>query len=64
MGEDAAEEGEGVRQRETPAEHLLRIVEEAQHREIARLDRRQRIHEAKEVAKAPFRWLHDVMTGM
>lgn len=51
------------RRGETPLEHLLRIVEEAQHRELGRLERRQRVHELKESAKAPFRWLHDVMTG-
>lgn len=54
--------------RETPAEHLQRVIEESLHREIDRLERRQRIHEVKratkDAAKAPFRWLYDVMTGM
>ncbi len=49
--------------RETPSEHLQRVIDEARHREIDRLNRRQRIHEAAEAAKAPFRWLLDKMTG-
>ena len=49
--------------RETPAEHLRRVIDEVRHREIDRLERRQRIYEAKEAVKAPFRWLLDKMTG-
>lgn len=52
---------------ETPRDHLQRIVEEAQHRAINRLDRAQRRWERKQsikrVAGAPFKWLYDVMTG-
>ncbi len=50
--------------KETPAEHLLRLLEEAQHRELDRLERRQRLHEAKQAVKRPFRWLHNLLTGM
>jgi hypothetical protein len=52
---------------ESPLQHLRRVVEESQHREIDRLDRAQRWWERKRaikrVAGAPFRWLHDVLTG-
>lgn len=49
--------------RETPAEHLQRLRDEVAHRQLDRLDRQQRIHEAKQAVTAPFRWLLDKMTG-
>ncbi len=53
-----------MKRNETPTEHLLRLLEEAQHRELDRLERRQRLYDAKQALKRPFRWLHDLMTGM